>query len=192
MRTVLLIPLAALTLAACEATPPSLTTDDILAFEKEIDSASALPVTAINDLPGGTVTYSGEFGSNAFVEGASANDSIIGQMEMTVQFANQNIEGQLYDINLIADGRPQQVMGGTLDIDGRAVNGTIDAVATGTLTRVEANKEDFAFTELYLDGNVQTGLTNADAVFGSVTGGGDGSFDFELDGTGSFYGVAEQ
>lgn len=190
MRLALILPLLALPLAACEETPPSIDTDDIADFKTRSEAAQPLPVTAIADLPSGTVTYFGEFGSNADVEGVG--DAIIGQMDMTVQFATQDVGGRLYNINLIEGGEPQQRMTGELELDGTAVNGVIDADATGTITRVDVGKTDFADVDLQLNGSVRDDVFVGDAVAGSVTGSGDGSFDFTLDGSGTFYGTALQ
>lgn len=182
--------LATFGLAACEATPPTINAADIGAFNTETARFNALPVTSVADLPSGTVTYTGEFASNADVEGPG--DAILGDMTMTVAFATQGIDGTLNNINLIEDGQPQQLMGGELDIDGSVVNGVIDASASGTLTRVDANKTDYASTTLLLDGSVRNDQFVGDAVAGTVTGSGNGSFDFTLDGTGTFYGTAFQ
>ena len=190
MRIALMLPFAALALAACEATPPSIGTDDIADFNASSAAAQSLPVTAISSLPTGTVTYFGEFGSNADVEGVG--DAIIGQMDMTVQFATQDVGGRLYNINLIDNGAPQQRLSGDLELDGTAVNGVIDATAEGQLTRVDVGKTDFSDVTLDLNGSVRNDTFAGDAVAGSVTGAGDGSFDFVLDGNGTFYGYATQ
>ncbi|SMY06431.1 hypothetical protein [Flavimaricola marinus] len=191
MRTAFLVPLAALALAACEATPPTITTDDIADFNEASKAASTLPTTAIGDLPAGTVSYFGQFGSDASVEGVD-NYSMIGDMRMNVRFNDQDVDGVINNVNLIQGGVPQQQMSGDLQIDGAAVNGVIVADASGDLWRVVANKSEFASIELELLGTVQTGLTDGDVVSGSVTGGGNGQFTVVLDGFGTFYGVAEQ
>lgn len=182
--------IALFSLSACEVVPPSISTSDIVAFNAESSRNAALPVTSVADLPVGTVTYFGEFASNADVEGVG--DAMLGDMEMTVAFASQRIGGTLSNINLIEGGRPQQRMGGELDLSGRAINGVIDAAADGRLTRVDVNKTDYANTTLLLDGSVRNDRFVGDAVAGTVTGSGRGSFDFDLDGNGTFYGSALQ
>jgi hypothetical protein len=193
MRIALVIPVvaAAAVLAGCEATPPSITTGDIADFYETAAAAEALPTTAIGDLPSGTVTYSGQFGSDATVEG-NTDYAMIGDMEMRVFFGAQDVDGRIDNINLIQNGIPQQEMDGYLNIDGNAVNGVIVADAEGTLYRVVANKTELAFTELELLGTVQTGLTDGDVISGTVTGGGSGQFTFVLQDGGVFYGTADQ
>lgn len=190
MRLFLLAPLIVFPLAACEATPPSINRGDIADFNTRAETARALPVTTIADLPAGTVSYFGAFGSNADVEGVG--DAMIGEMDMRVNFANQDIGGRLFNINLIEGGTPQQRMSGELELDGRAINGRIDATAEGQLTRVDVGKTDYADVVLNLDGSVRNDVFVGDAVAGRVSGYGDGSFDFVLDGRGSFYGSALQ
>ena len=190
MRLALVLLPLPLFLAACEETPPSIGVNDIADFNAQSAAAQALPVTAVADLPSGTVSYFGEFGSDADVEGVG--DAILGEMRMDVDFADQDIGGRLYNINLIEGGQPQQRMSGELALDGTAINGVIDAEATGTITRVDVGKTDFADVELQLDGSVRNDVFVGDAVAGSVTGSGDGSFDFVLDGNGTFYGTALQ
>lgn len=190
MRPVLVFPLVALTLAACEATPPSITQSGITQFNTTTALAQNLPVTAINSLPSGTVSYTGAFGSNADVEGVG--DALIGEMDMRVQFASQDIDGRLFNINLIEGGVPQQRLSGELGLDGQAVNGVIDATAEGMLTRVDVGKTDFADVVLDLNGSVRNDVFVGDSVAGTVSGFGEGSFDFVLDGNGTFYGSALQ
>lgn len=190
MRPILVLPFVALGLAACEATPPTITTDDIADFNESAEAALDLPQTPVTSLPGGTVTYTGQFGSDATVEGIDTF-SMLGDMRMNVRFASQDVDGRIDNVNLIRDGAPQQLMGGSLAIDGSAINGNIDATAEGDLTREAAGKIEFASTELRLDGIVQTGLTPGDVVSGTVDGGGSGQFTFTLQ-DGTFYGTAEQ
>jgi hypothetical protein len=83
-------------------------------------------------------------------------------------------------------------MGGELDLSGNANDGIINASADGLLTRVDANKTDYANTTLLLDGSVRNDRFVGDAIAGTVTGSGRGSFDFDLDGNGTFYGSALQ
>lgn len=177
-------------LSACEAVPPSISTADIATFNSETARTAALPVTSVAALPVGTVTYFGEFASNADVEGIG--DAMFGDLEMSVDFASQRIGGTLSNINLIEGGQPQQRMGGELDLSGIANDGIINASADGLLTRVDANKTDYANTTLLLDGSVRNDRFVGDAIAGTVTGSGRGSFDFDLDGNGTFYGSALQ
>jgi len=186
---------AAFALAACEADPPSVDTADITAFNAEAARTAALPVTPFNDLPAGTVTYTGAFGSDAAVDGDDSY-AILGDMEMTINFGNQDVNGDLSQVNLIQNGTPEQEMDGTLDIDGQAVNGVIDATASGTLTRVDTHFfGEYTSVDLDMNGSVRNDVFVGDAVAGTVSGGSTGSidtFNLELDGNGNFYGSVVQ
>lgn len=185
--TATLISFAALT--ACNTpNPPTVSAADVDRAFAEARTISNLPFTDTNNLPTGTVTYVGKIGADV---SGDYNGSILGDMRMNIDFADSDVGGDVTNINLIgADGRPDQRFDGSLDIDGVADSGRIDAFASGDITAVN---DIGLFVDsnvlLRLDGDVYDDFAGGDAVFGTVKGDAEGEFDLNIDGV--FFGTSD-
>ncbi len=190
----LFIPSATLSLvAACASpNPPTVSAADVERAYAEARYISGLPFTETGNLPTGNVTYRGQLGADV---SGDVEGSILGDMRMQVDFAGSDVDGSVTNINLIdQDGRPDQRLDGTLEIDGFESGGRIDAFASGDLTAVD----EVGFFQdtnvlLTLDGDVYDDRGRGDAVFGSATGTGigtgSGGLDIEIDGV--FFGTTD-
>ena len=185
--TTSLIALAAL--SACGTpNPPTVTAAQVNRSFEEARAIGRLPLTDTQDLPNGSVTYNGKLGADVSGE---LNGSIIGDMQMIVGFNDHNIDGAVTNINLVdPDGRPNQRLGGRLEIEGRETSGRLNADAFGNITA--ANDSGFVVDSdvlLELRGDVVDDIGRGDAVFGSVVGDGLGDLNFDVDGV--FFGTAD-
>ncbi|KQI73335.1 hypothetical protein AN191_00020 [Loktanella sp. 5RATIMAR09] len=188
--TVSLVALA--TLSACAATTvaptaPTVSARDVDNAMFEAERIAVLPLTPLSDLPSGGVTYRGHVGADVT---GDAQGSILGDMTMLVDFGDNDISGNVTNINLIdPDGTPNQRFGGSLGITGTETRGDLDAFASGQISGV--NNDGFAVDSqmvLTLDGTVRDNFREGDAVFGSATGFATG--DFNMDVNGVFFGTA--
>lgn len=175
------------TAAACASpNPPTVSAADVDRAYAEARYISGLPFTSTGDLPTGSTTYRGQLGAD--VRG-DLSGAILGDMRMDVDFARNDVDGSVSNINLIdPDGRPNQRLGGSLGIDGFESGGRIDAFASGRLSAVDS--EGFARDSdvlLTLDGDVYDDQGRGDAVFGSAIGNGIGELEMEVDGV--FFGT---
>ncbi len=176
-------------LSAC-ATPnePTVNRSDIDRAFDEANEISALPLTSTNNLPTGAVTYKGQLGADI---SGDQKGSILGDMTMRIDFADNDIDGRVSNINLIdPDGDPNQRIDGTLQISGSETSGRIDAIASGDITAID--KEGFVADSemrLTLDGDVYDDFAKGDAIFGSAEGAAEGDLNLDVDGV--FFGVAE-
>ncbi len=174
--------------AACtirEPNPPSVSARDVdLAFANAA-RASTLPVADTFDLPTGTVTYDGQIGAD--VNGDTLG-SVLADMRMVVDFRDNDIGGDVTNINLIdQNGIPNQRFDGSLTISGFENNGDLDAGASGRIGAVDVNGNALdADMFLDLEGTVRNDRSFGDTVYGSATG--DVRGDFNLDVEGVFYG----
>ncbi len=177
-------------LSACAATPndPTVSAFDVERAFDEAQRISALPLTSTTDLPTGGVTYRGQLGADV---SGDAQGSILGDMTMRVDFGDNDIGGNVTNINLIdPNGMPNQRFDGTLDIDGVESSGRLDAFASGQITGVDNDGiEVDSQMLLTLDGDVYDDFGGGDAVFGSATGQARGDFDMDVNGV--FFGTAD-
>lgn len=151
----------------------------------EANAIGRAPLTTFDDLPTGSVTYTGKLGADV---SGDANGSILGDLNMNVSFARNTVGGDVRNINLIdPDGRPNQRFEGRLLLDGVETDGQIDSFASGDLTGVDVHG-DRVDTQmlLILEGDVRDDFGRGDAVYGSATGRAEGDFDLDVDGV--FYG----
>lgn len=186
--TISMIGLAALSGCVNSADEPTVTSFDVdRAFDRAVE-ISELPVTSSAALPAGTVIYNGQLGANV---AGDANGSILGDMTMRVDFADNDIDGSVTNINLIdPDGTPNQRLSGSLNIDGVEDQGQLDAFASGDLTGVDNDGYDVDTQMLLrLDGEVHDDFGGGDAVFGSATGQARGEFNLDVDGV--FFGTQD-
>jgi hypothetical protein len=183
--TASLMALAALS-ACATPNPPTVTAGDVDRAFAQAQRISVLPETNVSDLPTGTVTYDGQIGAN--VRG-DAQGSILADMTMIVGFSNNNISGNVNNINLIdPDGTPNQRLDGTLQIAGVESSGNLDAVASGEVTGVDV--DGFVVDSqmnLDLNGAVHNDLINGDAIYGTAEGEANGDFYLDIDGV--FFGT---
>lgn len=180
--------IALVTLAACASpNPPTVSAADVQRAYAEANYISGLPFTATDDLPTGSTTYRGQLGADV---SGDYRGSMLGDMTMNVDFADNDVRGSVTNINLIdSEGRPDQQLSGSLGIDGFESSGRIDAFASGSLTAVD----DGGFLQdsdvlLTLDGDVYDDIGRGDAVFGSATGSGTGDLEMSIDGV--FFGTS--
>lgn len=180
-------------LSACEISgsdavspnPPTVSARDVdRAFAQAAD-ASTLPFTAAANLPTGSVTYDGQIGAD--LTGDSLG-SMLGDLTMQVDFADNRIGGSVRNINLInQNGTPNQRLDGSLEIAGFENNGDLDAGASGRIGAVSTDGEALdANMNLDLEGAVRSDTQFGDTVYGVVTGEARGDFNLDVDGR--FYG----
>ena len=185
--TLSIVTLAAL--AACAATPndPTVSALDVDIAMFEARRISELPVTNPIDLPSGGVTYRGQLGADV---SGDAQGSILGDMIMLVDFGDNDIAGNVTNINLIdPNGEPNQRFDGDLQIAGTETGGGLDAFASGQISGVDNEGYTVASRMvLILDGDVYNDTREGDAVFGSATGTSTGDFNMNVDGV--FFGTA--
>lgn len=173
---------AGLVMAGCAApTPASVTERDVSRALADATRISRLPQTRIEDLPRGSATYTGQIGAQV---GGDLRGSMLGDMTMVVGFDTNSVRGSVRNINLIdPSGRPDQLLGGTLDINGFEDRGDIRAAATGTITGVAAGGAGFqSDVNLTMQGDVRDDRFRGDTVFGTVTGQGTGDANLGFDG----------
>ena len=175
------------TAAACASpNPPTVSAADVNRAYAEARYISGLPFTATQNLPTGSTTYRGQLGADV---AGDLSGSILGDMTMNVDFARNDVGGNVTNINLIdASGRPNQRLDGSLGIDGYESSGRIDGFATGTLTAVDTGgflRDSDVL--LVLEGDVYDDIGRGDAVFGSATGNGVGDLELRIDGV--FFGT---
>ena len=187
LRPIMTLTALAATAACVSPAAPTISASDVDRAYAEARSISGLPFTPTESLPRGSVTYRGQLGADVSgdVEGA-----ILGDMRMTVRFADDVVGGDVSNINLIDEsGRPDQRLDGALLIDGYESAGRIDAFASGNLQAVDDSGQ-IADSDvlLILDGDVHSDRYNGDAVFGSATGSGTGDLEMDIDGV--FFGRA--
>ena len=178
---------SAVLLSACaSATPPSITADQVTAIGTKYERLSALPDTAIADLPPGAAQFDGHLGGEI---SGDADGSVLGDMTMNVNFAGNTITGTVDNLNLISDdGIPERLLGGSLSIAGSEADGILTATATGTLDAVgEESVRGSSDVTLSMNGNVLTDVTAGDTVEGSLSGSGSGDFDINIY-NGGFFG----
>lgn len=178
---------ATLMLAACVApTPPTIGQGDVDRAFREATRISRLPETRTVDLPTGSVTYTGQVGSNV---AGDLRGSILGDMAMNVGFSTNRVTGSVSNLNLIdTAGRPDQLLGGRLAIGGFEDQGSILAGAAGEITGVTAGGTAFASdVNLTLQGRVRDDFSRGDAVFGTATGNAVGDVNLFFDGV--FFGT---
>lgn len=175
--------------------PATFSRADVAAFDADVSRLAAAPRTPVTLLPTGTVTYTGQIGSNMTLDGQSGY-GLLGDMQMAVGFGgSRQIDGAVTDINLLQNGTPIQEFGGSLDIDGDQASGKLRADADGILSlRDQFGTLSRTNMALQLDGVVVDDVFRGDAVEGAVTGFGDGyqlggpTVNIVLDGGGSFVG----
>ncbi|MDX8354146.1 hypothetical protein [Cognatiyoonia sp. IB215182] len=188
IRQITLSLMALATVAGCAATPtsPTVSESDVDRAMEEAARISLLPETSLAELPTGTVTYDGQIGADV---SGDANGSILADMTMVVGFSTNDVDGSVTNINLInPDGSPDQLLEGTLDINGFESNGNLNAEARGEVTGVDVDGfEVDSFMSLDLDGEVRDDVINGDAVYGDVNGTARGDFDLDVDGV--FFGT---
>ena len=185
--TASLIALTALS-ACVSPNEPTVTASDVDRAFDEATAISNAPLTSTANLPSGSVTYVGRLGAD--VQG-DANGSILGDMTMQVDFADNDIDGSITNINLIdPNGTPNQRFDGRLAIDGVENSGRLDAFASGEITGVDNDGfEVDSQVLLTLDGDVYDDFDTGDAVFGTADGQARGEFDMDIEGV--FYGTAD-
>lgn len=177
------------TAAACASpNPATVSAADVDRAFAEAQYLSGRPFTATGDLPTGSTTYRGQLGADV---SGDLQGSLLGDMVMTVNFADNDVGGSVSDINLIdSAGRPDQRLDGSLGIAGYESGGRIDAFASGQLTAVDsaggAQQSDML---LVLDGDVVDDRGYGDAVFGSATGSGSGDLNLGVEGV--FFGTSD-
>ncbi len=186
--TASLMALAAVSACAASPNEPTVSAADVDRAFDEAQAISRLPLTSIGNLPTGGVTYRGQLGANVT---GDAQGSILGDMTMNVDFADNDIGGRVDNINLIdPNGMPNQRFDGRLNIDGTETSGRLDAFASGDITAVDNDGlEVESRMVLTLDGDVYDDFGGGDAVFGSATGTARGDFDLNVDGV--FFGTAD-
>jgi len=182
MNRLILTNCALVALAAC-ASPSSPTESEVdvdRAFLDTLD-ASELPITPIENLPAGTITYDGNIGAD--LQGDSAG-SLLGDLTLRVDFDDNRIGGNIRNLNLIdQSGEPDQLLEGRLQIDGFENDGRLNAGAGGQLTAVSIDGQELdADLDLDLRGTVRDDQINGDAVFGTATGTATGDFNLLIDG----------
>ena len=182
-----------LTAACAAATPPTIDTDDVAAFETEFTRISALPLA--DTLPTGTATFTGEIAGDLTIDGETGW-GMLADMTLSADFSQPaSLDGEVSEINLTQDGAPQQLAGGTLDISGEALSsGLISGLARGTVDAVSTDLPFRGTSELRLRLN---GALRADddttAVSGNWAGVSIGGTDddFFVVGDGQFYATAD-
>jgi len=175
--------------AACSSpNPPTKSASDVSRSFDKAEDLSTAPFTTTQDLPTGSVTYTGEIGADV---SGDLNGSINGDMTMNVGFDTGTIDGSVRNINLIdPDGRPDQRLGGRLEIDGFENSGRLDAFAFGDLTAVNSSGNELESDVLLtLEGDVVDDRGRGDAVFGAARGNGIGDLEFDADGV--FFGTRD-
>ena len=190
MHRIIALIIGPATVSACTIVAPSPPEVDVGAFNAETVRVNDLPATAAQDLPTGQVTYDGQFGSNVFLNGEDGH-ALIGDMEMSIAFDDNTIDGTLNNVVLLSEGADNQVVTGSLDINGLETGGAIAATASGTLDFDDGFGSETSNMDLFLNGDVLNDIFAGDAVGGELTGAGSGSVDVLLDGNGSFYGLAD-
>lgn len=181
--------IAIASLSACVSpNEPTVTSADVdRAFDEAVAISNA-PLTSTANLPTGNVTYRGKLGAD--VRG-DANGSILGDMTMRVDFADNDIGGSVSNINLIdPNGTPNQRFDGSLNIDGVENSGRLDAFATGEITGVDNDGfEVDSQVLLTLDGDVYDDFGRGDAVYGAADGQARGEFNMDIEGV--FFGTTD-
>ena len=129
--------IALVTVAACASpNPPTVSTADVQRAYAEANYISGLPFTATDDLPTGSTTYRGQLGADV---SGDYRGSMLGDMTMNVDFADNDVRGSVTNINLIdSDGRPDQQLSGSLGIG----NGPRSIVVSGIYAYVVDNGSD--------------------------------------------------
>jgi len=180
---------ALLALTACVSpNEPTVTSQDVDDAFGTAVAISNLPLTTPGNLPTGSATYRGQLGADV---SGDATGSILGDMILGVDFAGNDVNGSVTNINLIdPDGTPNQRFDGNLQITGVESTGQIDAFASGTITGVDnSNEEVDSQMLLTLDGDIYDDFGGGDAVYGSATGSARGDFDLNVDGV--FFGTTD-
>lgn len=171
--------LAVAMLAACDSpTPPTMTEADLIGAEAAARRAAGLTVTPSNELPRGTVDYSGRFGAQVW---DAVDGTIVADMDLTVAFARDTVSGSIHNINFFDDdGRPDQLLGGQLAITGTEDNGALAMTAQGRLDGVEGRMRGNTNVHLNMAGDVRTDAAAGDTISGRAHGQGQGDFDIQI------------
>src|SRR6056297_3404318 len=110
IRTTISLSTIALVAACASPNAPSISSADVGRAYAEADAISRLPFTESIDLPTGATTYNGQLGANV---SGDIEGSLLGDMRMEVHFADDEITGDVTNINLIdTNGRPNQRLDG--------------------------------------------------------------------------------
>lgn len=183
----LALPLCTLLPACMTPYSPSVSAADVDRAYFEAQEIGSRPLTAPLDLPTGGVVYQGQLGADV---SGDAYGSILGDMTMSVNFLDNDVGGQVSNINLIdPDGTPNQRFEGVLTIDGLESDGQLDAFAYGQITGVD-NSNTLVDSQmlLTLEGGVHDVNGIADGVYGTASGQALGEFDMSVDGV--FFGTS--
>lgn len=119
--------------------------------------------------------------------------SLYADLSMDVDFAGGAITGSIINVDLVDDaaGDVVQDLTGTLVLDGDQTDtlarAIVGATATGNLTGAGV-VTGTTTAVLVLAGSVRSDVTDADTVYGTMSGGMAGSFNLSLSG-GQFYGT---
>lgn len=183
------------------STTPAFNAADFNVAVADDKRAAGLSETPSSVIPFGRATYDGTVRSSAIINDDGGYD-VIGDLALEVDinsrssFAGRNpVRGTITDLTVIDRQRNDQATAliGTLDIDGDATLGEIEATATGTLARERSGRDDFADWAIDLDGSFRDDFTRADTIAGTVNGGTTGGsrddYDVDLTGNGRFVGV---
>lgn len=165
-------------IAGCDSpTPPSITAAEFQAAETEFNRINNL--STAGTLPTGTVTYKGYYGGR--VTGDEFG-TVLGDMEMIVDFGTHQIGGSVSNINFVDDtDTPTQLLGGSLTISGTQSNGNLSGTATGTLSAVgEESVRGSASVSSSFSGTVRDDKGVGDAIAGTATGSASGDFDLSF------------
>ena len=176
----------ALALTACAtAEAPTMTADEVFAEQVEIARLNEVSVTALGDMPtSGSASFTGT-ADGTFTPG-SAVDGFIADVTVTANFSDNTIDGSVTNMNAIEAGLPDQLVRGTLDIDGTIDGNAVSGMATGTITAVDDGFRGSADANFAFDGSFRDDAGTADAIAGSVTGRADGDFSVVVQ-EGGFY-----
>ncbi len=176
----------AVALTACaSAEPPTITSEEVFAERVEIARMNALSLTAPGDMPTrDSATFTGT--ADGIFTPNSAVDGFMADVTVTANFNDNTIDGSVTNMNAIEDGFPDQLVQGTLDIDGDIVGNAVSGTATGTITAVHEGFSGSADANFVFDGNFRNDTGTADAIAGTVRGRADGDFSVLIQ-EGGFY-----
>lgn len=185
---ILLSALGALIVSGCAtAEPPTITAQEALNEELAFAATEALSATDPGAMPtSGTASYTGT--AQGTFTPDSAVDGFIADFAMTADFGGNTIDGTVSNMNSIENGNPDQLVGGTLDIDGSISGNAVSGMASGVITAVEDGFRGSADANFAFDGTFRNDTGVADAVSGTVTGRADGDFSVVIQ-EGTFYGT---
>lgn len=184
-RTFLLAISASMALGACASPkPPTMTAQDLTDSQSTFTTLNGLGATPTADMPSGSATFNGKFGGE--VTGDS-DGSILGDLTLNTNFDTSAVTGSVTNINAFDDnGDPDQLLSGSLDVNGNISGNGMTATAQGTLTGVDSGFAGDTNANVTMNGTFRNNTATADTVTGTAVGCASGDFDICMN-NGQFY-----